>query len=424
MTDALKRPLDPGLVARVAAGIRYAATGRAPDWFGAGTPPTPVGPPEARGRAFDFPLAYNLQTTPRIGEGVGFEQLRALADSYDLLRLVIETRKDQMERLDWAIRPRLAAASHDDPRIAAATRLFAYPDGERPWHGWLRALLEDMLVIDAATIYPRPTLGGDLHALELIDGATIKRVLDDGGRTPAPPAPAYQQVLKGVVAGEFRRDELLYLPRNARTSKVYGYSPVEQIAMTVNIALRRQLVQLQHYTEGNTPEAIIGVPDGWTVDQIRQFQQYWDGLLSGNAAYRARTKFVPGGLTYQPTRELALKDEMDEWLARIVCFAFSIAPTALTRATNRSVAESVKATAFEEGLAPLMRWVKGVADLVLTRCLGAPDLEFWWLEGPSVSPMEQAQINQIYVSAGIKTAAEVRAELGLKPLPISPSPKE
>ena len=30
--------------------------------------------------------------------------LRALADSHDITRLAIETRKDQIEKLDWTIR--------------------------------------------------------------------------------------------------------------------------------------------------------------------------------------------------------------------------------------------------------------------------------------------------------------------------------
>jgi hypothetical protein len=94
------------------------------------------------------------------------------------------------------------------------------------------------------------------------------------GRTPLPPDPAYQQVLKGLPAVNYSRDELIYAIRNPRTNRVYGYSPVEQIIMTVNIAMRRQLSQLQYYTEGNIPEAMIGVPDPWNPDQIRQFQDY------------------------------------------------------------------------------------------------------------------------------------------------------
>jgi hypothetical protein len=44
--------------------------------------------------------------------------------------------------------------------------------------------------------------------------------------------------------------------------------------MTVNIALRRQLWQLDYFTEGSIPDALIGVPQSWTPDQIRQFQDY------------------------------------------------------------------------------------------------------------------------------------------------------
>jgi len=96
--------------------------------------------------------------------------------------------------------------------------------------------------------------------------------------------------------------------------------------MSVNIALRRQIYQLQYYTEGNIPEALIGVPgrpfnrssrlnpkgaereersaDRRNPDQIRQFQAYWDSLNSGDTAERRHAKFVPGGVakTFVPVR--------------------------------------------------------------------------------------------------------------------------
>ena len=98
-------------------------------------------------------------------------------------------------------------------------------------------LVEDVLVIDAATIYPRYTRGGSLYSLDIIDGATIKPLIGEDGRSPEPPDPAYQQILKGVPAADFSAEELLYLPRNPRAHRLYGMSPVEQIALTVNIAI-------------------------------------------------------------------------------------------------------------------------------------------------------------------------------------------
>jgi hypothetical protein len=99
MSDALKRPIEPGLVARIARGVRYIVGGgrsqalgspgeNAADWFGPEEPLPPSAPPSVAGRSFDFPVGFNLRTTPRGDERLGFHELRALADNYDLLRLV------------------------------------------------------------------------------------------------------------------------------------------------------------------------------------------------------------------------------------------------------------------------------------------------------------------------------------------------
>lgn len=424
--------IEPGIVARIAAGLRYAVTGRAPGlgtlggdgsdtaaWFGPLDPLPPLAPPAVAGRQFDYPSGYNLVTQPRPYEPTSFHQLRGLADGYDLLRLVIETRKDQIARLNWTIRARGAMhAGVESPRANAIRDFLAYPDREHAWDAWLRMLLEDLLVIDAPTIYPRPDNGGRLYALEPIDGATIKRVLDDWGRTPLPPAPAYQQVLKGLPAVDYTADELIYLPRNPRTNRVYGFSPVEQIVMTVNIALRRQLHQLQYYTEGTVPEALIGVPETWTPDQIAQFQNYWDALLTDDTATRRHARFVPATISksFVQTKDAALKDDYDEWLARIVCYAFSVSSQWAVKAMNRATAETAQQQADDEGLAPLLAWVKGALDRILRQCFAAPDLEFHWLAEEDEDGTAQAQVDQIYLQSGVKSINEVRAEQGLAPV--------
>jgi hypothetical protein len=410
---------QPGLLTRVAQGLSYAATGKAPPaWFGPLTPMVPIAEPVPIGRQFDYPAGYNLRIRPREDERVGFEELRGLADAWDVLRLVIETRKDQLERQAWTVRPRPGVPTREnDPRIALVQRLLECPDGEHGWAAWLRMLLEDLFVIDAPSLYLRRDRRGGLAALEIVDGATIKRILDDGGRTPLPPDPAYQQILKGVPAVDYSTEDLLYAPRNPRPHKVYGFSPVEQVLLTVNIAIRRQASQLAYFTEGNTPEALIGVPESWTPEQIRQFQEYWDALLEGNLEARRHSRFVPGGLRYQPTREPPLKDEFDEWLARVACFAFSVPPTPFIRQMNRATADTAQEAALEEGLAPLMAWLKALVDRVIRRVLGFDDLEFAWVAETSTDLAKQAEVDTAYVAAGIKSRNEIRATLGLDPLP-------
>ena len=67
-----------------------------------------------------------------------------------------------------------------------------------------------------------------------------------------------------MPAADFSADELLYLPRNVRAHKLYGMSPVEQIALTINIALRREAATLDYYQAGSVPDAFATVPKEWT----------------------------------------------------------------------------------------------------------------------------------------------------------------
>ncbi len=160
-------------------------------WFGPSQPLEPVAPKEqTSGRQFDYATSFNVNTRPRQGEALTYDHLRAFADNYDLLRIIIETRKDQMAKLPWVIRlkdkPNTDAdeALVHDARCEELTNFFAFPDKEHSWDAWLRMLLEDLLVIDAPVVYTRRTRGGEVYAVEPIDGATIKRVLDIYGRTP------------------------------------------------------------------------------------------------------------------------------------------------------------------------------------------------------------------------------------------------
>jgi hypothetical protein len=161
---------------------------------------------------------------------------------------------------------------------------------------------------------------------------------------------------------------------------------------------------------------MIGVPDTWNPDQIRQFQDYWDAMLEGNTAQRRHAKFIPGGMDVHETRPNMMKDMFDEWLVRIVCFAFSISPSAMIAQVNRATAEVSKATAEEEGLLPTMLWVKSVMDMLVARWFNASDLCFQWAQRDDTDAKTQAEINAIYLREKVLTVDEVRADLGRDPL--------
>jgi hypothetical protein len=165
------------------------------------------------------------------------------------------------------------------------------------------------------------------------------------------------------------------------------------------------------------PPGLLNAPEGWNVEQIRQFQEWFDSVLAGNTGARSRLVWAPSGTKYQAFTEAPYKDEFDEWLARIVCYAFSLPATAFTKQVNRATAETTQEAALAEGLAPLMGWVKRLADHVIQDRMGHADLEFAWFDQRVVDPAEQAKMLDLYVRDGIYTVNEARAALGLDPLP-------
>ncbi|MGD0216341.1 MAG: phage portal protein [Desulfobaccales bacterium] len=440
MAEPKKIPLSPEIIsaAQWAAGRRFTptGTGAAPgqpdpsqDFFGPGLPLPPLAPPSAAGRQFDYPVGYNLLVTPRGDLPISFLDLRNLAQNCDLVRLVIETRKDQIAKMGWTVaplKPGKGAARRPGPGNPApapspqalgqareATALLKRPDRIHSFSAWMRMLLEDMLVIDAATLYPRLTRGGDLYALEVVDGATIRPVIDESGRTPLPPAPAYQQIIKGLPATDYTRDELLYYPRNLLSWRLYGFPPVEQIIIITNVILRRQMHLLQYYTDGNLPDALLEVPENWSTAQIAEFQQYWDGLHAGNTAQRRRGKWVPHGTTPHLMKEGDLKSPVDEWFARVVCYAFSVSPQPFVQTINRATAETAQEAALSEGLAPLMEWMADFINYAL-QSFGFDQVEFTWMQDSAMDPLEQAQIDDLDVRNGIRLRSEIRASRGLE----------
>lgn len=412
--------VEPGVVQRISGAVKYVISGVNPaeSFFGPSQPIAPIAQDKVEGRGWDFPVGFNLRITPKQGEGTTWNQLRALADNYDLLRTCIETRKDQLEAYEWEIVPKDEDASLDkyQSQIDDVTGFLESPDQEHTWSEWLRMVVEDMLVIDAVCIYPRMNRGGKLYGFELIDGATINRLLDDEGRTPLPPSPAYQQIIKGIPAADYSLDQLSYWARNRRTWRVYGYSPVEQVLMTVNIALRRQMSQLEFYTAGNVPEALAAVPDTWTPKQISDFQLWWDSIMEGQTAQRRKMRFMPALKDIAFPKKDLLKDEFDEWLARIICYAFSLPPTPFIKQQNRATAESAADSAKEEGAIPTLRWIEAKMTVLINKYLGAKDLKFSWKMAQAIDPASQTTILTQQVTSEIITPDEAREELGKAPL--------
>jgi hypothetical protein len=91
-------------------------------------------------------------------------------------------------------------------------------------------------------------------------------------------------------------------------------------------------------------------------------------------------------------------------------------PTAFTPQVNRATAQTAQEAALEEGMAPLLGWVKRLVDDVIQNRMGHIDLEFAWSDVRPTDPKDQATILGGYVRDGIYALNEARDILGLGPI--------
>jgi hypothetical protein len=86
---------------------------------------------------------------------------------------------------------------------------------------------------------------------------------------------------------------------------------------------------------------------------------------------------VPGDTAAKvvQTKEPEHKQDFDEWLARIICYAFSVPPQWATKVMNRATADNQSAQAEDEGLEPTKEWVKDLVDEIIAEEFASPVLK-------------------------------------------------
>lgn len=399
-------------------------------WFGPLQPVSPVAPSSYRPRQYGYAPGSNLIWQPR-GEqgGITSETLVALSTSWDLLRIVIETQLDRLCARKFEVRAKKTAKDKtnkdwkqrnlSDPNVQALNRFLAYPDGFHPFPTWLRMWLEDMIVLDASALYLERDTAGKIASVHPLWGGTINRMLTDQGITPPTPYVAYQQVVYGSPACDFTTDDLIYFMRNEKTYKRYGFSPVEQILLTISIAIRRQTFQLDYYTAGNIPEGLCFLPESVTIEQVKEVQNWFDSIMVGDLARRRRIQFMPGYGEGKPNvvfpKEPLLKDEMDEWLAKVACYCIGVSAQPFLKMMNRASAEQAQETSEAEGQEPFLQSIESVLNLLLHK-MGFDDYEVIRQQSNELDVLKAAQADNITVGK-IETINETRERRGLDPRP-------
>jgi hypothetical protein len=430
--------------------------------FGPGMPITPgainpIDPATGRPmpRRYEYQVAQNINITET--RLVPFKTLRAAADQIDILRRCIEVTKSKLTGLDWDIvlgadasEKIVAEIGGDHVRAMAQARenftdeinrlrtFWENPDRANglTWTDWLMTLAEEVLVIDAWAVYPQPSVGGDLYGFQILDGSTIKPLIDDRGMRPMPPNAAYQQILYGFprsefaandddpqADGEFSSDDLAYMVRNRRSISVYGFSPVERALPLADIYLRRQQWIRAEYTDGVLPELMFTTDEDWgnNPDLLRAYENILNDDLAGQTEQRKRARLLPKGLSPVVNEGYGekFKDTLDDYLITSICGHFGVQPGEIGFAPKGGLGgagfeEGRADTAEALGIQPLANWIsKMITNLSYTYLKMPRELEFRLMTSKRMDNESSARKAQIEVTSAGKTINERRSELGL-----------
>lgn len=437
---------------------------RNPMWsnvpFGSGQPiiPGAINPVRDDGRPdprrYEYQVAQNINITPT--RLVPFTTLRAAGDQIDILRRCIEVLKNKMVGLDWDIvlgedaaekvmaetgeksfnRAMSIAKENYTEEINRLKQFWEVPDVSNGliFSDWLNMALEDILVLDAWAVWPQKTVGGDLKGLQLLDGSTIKPLIDDRGMRPQAPYPAFQQILFGFprsefsapeesmeADGEFSSDELAYLVRNRRTNTLYGYSPVERSLPIADIYLRAQQFLRAEYTDGVIPELMLKSDGTFTPDQLRAYENVLNDYLSGQTEQRKRANIIPAGLDPIAMEGYAekFKADMHDFLITQICGHFGVQPSEIGMSPKGGLGgaghQTGQAASSEViGLIPLSNWVGKMLSQLSYVFLGMPrELEFKFMPSARTDEALNSQVTDVSVKNGTMTRNEARAKMGL-----------
>jgi SPP1 gp7 family putative phage head morphogenesis protein len=400
--------------AAVEAGLRRAGMDSSAS-MGPGRPVSPYQGYSQPPRAMDFPLGVNIAIRTRASWGLAsFEILRALIRNYDVARICIDHKIDELRSMDLMFLPADGVRGDVDDAIDVARKVMEFPDRELPYLGWVSKLMENALKFDAAATYRRRNLNGDVIGLEVLDGTTIMPYIDEHGRRPHAPAPAYYQLIHGQIWNWYTHDDISYEMFRPQEDAPFGTAPMEALLLTANTDIRFQWHFLQMFTEGSVPAGFIEVPpDVSSPNQVAEWQDYWDAMVLGDQAKLHQLLAVPSGTKVTNTRPETFDSAFPEYLMSRTCAKFGVVPqdAGLVKDVNRSSGEVQTDIQFRVNTLPWVFWLEGIVTRYLRRDIGLPVKVKLNTGRDKEDRKADAEAWKIYVESGAASPDEMRSEL-------------
>jgi HK97 family phage portal protein len=377
---------------------------------------------------WDLPPGFNFIDTGRRKEKpegrIDYSTLRNFSVHYPIARSCIDYLKTKVLKLNWDITTEDPDQdlNKDDPRVKLVKAFFKKPLGRSSgYRQFVESILEDYFVVGAIALERMKTRGGQfLGELKLVDASTIKVYVDDYGRIPEPPQNAYAQVIGGSVVVRLTMDDLIYRVRSPRSNTVYGLSPIESIIIQAESALQGSLYSYRWFSDGNMPEGFLKMPEGWTADQIKKFERYFNSMLAGNFRNNRRIKPIPSGAEFVPVKkpEEVGYERFEQWILQLTCTVFGVPPQDIgfTHQINKSSSETQQEMGQERGMRPVAAFLEDMFTDIIQQDFGFADFKFIYTDVDPVDAKTEAEVEKIRLESGVLSVDEIRQLEGREPI--------
>lgn len=329
--------------------------------------------------AFRFPTAYNSYAVDRTlndREAPAFDLLRRLACMDYGIGLCERYWLDMVPKMTLKVqlKSEYTQAGAEEKQYKKELKFFkdffSKPDGTSNFHEWIQQALIEQSQIDELYLYKHRNRGGKLLGLQVVDGSQMKPLLDDWGRLPTDDEGyAYQQYPWGIPGALYRASQIVHKRETPSIYTPYGRSRVERVLLITNTALRKQKLDLAHFTEGNIPAGILTPPEGsqWTPDLIDAYEQSWNALLAGNLQQLARIKVTQPGFVYTPFVQPSFDAVIDLYWLKIRASVYGVPPDEIgfTESSNRSTGQTQQDVVYRRTIGPLA----AIYAEIMTECM-------------------------------------------------------
>lgn len=402
-------------------------------------------PPFGYPRFVDIPFIRYLAGTPYV-------------------EMCITTIVDEVCSVPWDVVPKdgMTPTTETDKHIEEAKNFFSNPNtNKESFEEIRRKYLRDILEIDAGVLNKIFNMKNEMVEMVARDGATFTKnpdiygmftdrediILDTAILPPnkessvmalepgfisssdAREKAAYFQYgwLSGARPVPFGKKEIIWFERNPRTDDIYGRSPVQVLAETIQTLIYSIEHNLEYFNDNSIPKGVLAL-EGSDADEIEAFKDQWiQQQLKKDTEGNWKKSFhnlpivnkKPDFVRFQLTNSELELLEGQKWWAKMVwaCFGVTSVELGYTEDSKGLANQIVQSNVFRKrSIYPLLRLEEYKINQEIISEFEYDDIEFKFILFDVEEETKRAAFYKLQLDAGIRTINEIRQDEGLDDL--------